>query len=78
LVVKDPKTKWLYQHHQSLNNSSNAMNQQSSTYKLIASHNKDIQVSLYTPAHQGIAPRALTLYSIIHSVFSREQGEKKL
>lgn len=30
------------------------MNQVSSTYKLIASHNQDIQISLYTPAHQGI------------------------
>ncbi|NEP85791.1 MAG: decarboxylase [Okeania sp. SIO2C2] len=30
------------------------MNQISSTYKLIASHNQDIQISLYTPAHQGI------------------------
>lgn len=31
------------------------MNQPSSAYKLIASHNQDVQVSLYTPAHQGIA-----------------------
>ena len=31
------------------------MNQASSAYKLIASHNQDVQVSLYTPAHQGIA-----------------------
>lgn len=31
------------------------MNQSSSAYKLIASHNQDVQVSLYTPAHQGIA-----------------------
>lgn len=30
------------------------MNQPSSTYKLIASHNQDVQISLYTPAHQGI------------------------
>ncbi|NES79536.1 MULTISPECIES: DegT/DnrJ/EryC1/StrS family aminotransferase [Okeania] len=30
------------------------MNQISPTYKLIASHNQDIQISLYTPAHQGI------------------------
>ncbi|MDJ0519233.1 MAG: DegT/DnrJ/EryC1/StrS family aminotransferase [Trichodesmium sp. MO_231.B1] len=30
------------------------MNQVSSTYKLIASHNQDIQINLYTPAHQGI------------------------
>ena len=30
------------------------MNQTSSTYKLIASHNQDIQVNLYTPVHQGI------------------------
>ena len=31
------------------------MTQPSSAYKLIASHNQDVQVSLYTPAHQGIA-----------------------
>ena len=31
------------------------MNQPSSAYKLIADHNQDVQVSLYTPAHQGIA-----------------------
>ena len=30
------------------------MNQPSSAYKLIASHNKHVRVSLYTPAHQGI------------------------
>ena len=30
------------------------MNQPSSAYKLIASHNKDVRVGLYTPAHQGI------------------------
>ena len=30
------------------------MNQISSTYKLIASHNQDIRMSLYTPAHQGM------------------------
>ena len=31
------------------------MNQPSSAYKLIASHNKDVRVGLYTPAHQGIS-----------------------
>ncbi|NEO02134.1 MAG: decarboxylase, partial [Moorea sp. SIO3I7] len=31
------------------------MTQPSSTYNLIASHNQDVQVSLYTPAHQGVA-----------------------
>ncbi|NEP79731.1 MAG: decarboxylase [Okeania sp. SIO3C4] len=31
------------------------MNQPSSAYKLIASHNQDVQVGLYTPAHQGVA-----------------------
>ena len=30
------------------------MTKPASTYKLIASHNQDVQVSLYTPAHQGI------------------------
>lgn len=30
------------------------MNQSFSAYELIASHNRDIRVSLYTPAHQGI------------------------
>ncbi len=33
------------------------MNQISSAYKLIASHNKNIELSLYTPAHQGIPPK---------------------
>lgn len=31
------------------------MTQPASAYQLIASHNRDIRVSLYTPAHQGIA-----------------------
>lgn len=31
------------------------MNQGTSTYRLITSHNQDIQVGLYTPAHQGVA-----------------------
>jgi len=31
------------------------MIQPSSAYKLIASHNKDVRVGLYTPAHQGIS-----------------------
>ena len=31
------------------------MNQSFSAYEFIASHNSDIRVSLYTPAHQGIA-----------------------
>ncbi|MEM9542830.1 MAG: aminotransferase class I/II-fold pyridoxal phosphate-dependent enzyme [Cyanobacteria bacterium P01_E01_bin.42] len=31
------------------------MNQHSSAYEVIESHNQNIQVSLYTPAHQGIA-----------------------
>ncbi|MGB5711138.1 MAG: aminotransferase class I/II-fold pyridoxal phosphate-dependent enzyme [Waterburya sp.] len=31
------------------------MNQLSSAYKLIASHNKYVRVGLYTPAHQGIS-----------------------
>lgn len=31
------------------------MNQLSSAYEVIESHNQSIQVSLYTPAHQGIA-----------------------
>jgi arginine decarboxylase len=31
------------------------MNQLSSAYEVIKSHNQSIQVSLYTPAHQGIA-----------------------
>lgn len=30
------------------------MNQPSSAYKLIASHNQDVRVGLYTPAHQGV------------------------
>lgn len=34
------------------------MDQSASTYKLIASHNQDVQVSLYTPAHQGIAQKS--------------------
>ena len=33
------------------------MNQPSSAYKLIASHNKDVRVGLYTPAHQGITDK---------------------
>ncbi|MEO1558599.1 MAG: DegT/DnrJ/EryC1/StrS family aminotransferase [Cyanobacteria bacterium J06632_19] len=35
------------------------MNQPSSAYKLITSHNQDVRVSLYTPAHQGIARDSL-------------------
>lgn len=31
------------------------MNQQYSAYQIIASHNYDVHLSLYTPAHQGIA-----------------------
>ncbi len=31
------------------------MTQPSSAYQAITSHNQNIQVSLYTPAHQGIA-----------------------
>lgn len=42
------------------------MNQPSSAYKFIASHNKDIQVSLYTPAHQGIAPKTERLSQEIY------------
>ena len=34
------------------------MNQPSSAYKLIPSHNQDVQVSLYTPAHQGITQKS--------------------
>ena len=30
------------------------MNQPSSAYKLITSHNQDVRVGLYTPAHQGV------------------------
>ena len=42
------------------------MNQASSAYKLIASHNKDIKVSLYTPAHQGIPPKTERLSQEIY------------
>ncbi|AOX02658.1 decarboxylase [Moorena producens PAL-8-15-08-1] len=42
------------------------MNQPSSAYKLIASHNQDVQVSLYTPAHQGIAQNSVRLSQEIY------------
>ncbi|MEQ8960921.1 MAG: decarboxylase, partial [Coleofasciculus sp. C2-GNP5-27] len=42
------------------------MNQPSSAYKLIASHNRDIQVRLYTPAHQGIGQHSNRLSQEIY------------
>ncbi|MGH7999443.1 MAG: decarboxylase, partial [Brasilonema sp.] len=42
------------------------MTQQSSVYQLIASHNQDVQVSLYTPAHQGIAQNSASLSQDIY------------
>ncbi|MBO3461934.1 aminotransferase class I/II-fold pyridoxal phosphate-dependent enzyme [Aetokthonos hydrillicola Thurmond2011] len=36
------------------------MTQPTSAYQLIASHNQDIRVNLYTPAHQGIAQNSLS------------------
>ncbi len=42
------------------------MNQISSAYKLIASHNKEIKVKLYTPAHQGIPPKTARLSQDIY------------
>ncbi|WP_424102192.1 DegT/DnrJ/EryC1/StrS family aminotransferase [Moorena producens] len=42
------------------------MTQPSSAYKLIASHNQDVQVSLYTPAHQGIAQNSVRLSEEIY------------
>jgi len=42
------------------------MTQPSSAYKLIASHNQDVQVSLYTPAHQGVAQNSVRLSEEIY------------
>ncbi|HAC65788.1 MAG TPA: decarboxylase [Cyanothece sp. UBA12306] len=42
------------------------MNQPTSAYQFITSHNKDVKVSLYTPAHQGIAPKSNRLSQQIY------------
>ncbi len=42
------------------------MNQPSSAYQFIASHNQDVQVGLYTPAHQGIANNSASLSEEIY------------
>lgn len=42
------------------------MTQSSSAYEFIASHNQDVRVRLYTPAHQGIAQNGTILSSEIY------------
>lgn len=42
------------------------MNQSSSAYEVIASHNKDVQVRLYTPAHQGVVHDGASLHEDIY------------